>query len=973
MTVVSDYIEWHQETRRKFGPRSMALVQVGQFAESYTYVDQDGSFTLPGFDDFLSITGLATGNKALSGKKCKMAGVPVSQLDKYVNILVDAGWTVAYYKQDIPAANSTRSLDRIYSPSVRIDDEGTEGNGLMILVAHRSRSGSRLGMCTISTTTGAVGLREFGLGKDLDGLEQEVAPLLGEQCPAEVVCVAGTEEDIVRLEACIALTGARCHAPRPPHVLKGEGLAGLIAESALQRIQKACLESAYGEGEAEQWLFYREADISLAVQALALGLRFVRDHSKNLACSLRPPVIINPDDTLRLANYGLRQLNIIDDQRHKGKASSLVAAMDCTLTAGGRRKLKHCLTHPSADLVAIEGAQAMTQSINLEDRTRLRASLRGVHDMDRAYRRLVAGYLTKNELPYIYQALRVITEQLVGDLGKKLKRRIDALIDDEGHCEERLGIASGMMGWMDARIDLDACCTSDTGPGCLWIRQGFDGQLDKLRDAYHSVKKRLDKVCLAFGSVAPVKLVAPVKSAGYLSVTSKRAVDIEASINFEQQSKSARIVIGTLLQEVGVDPTKVKFPMSRRGKDVRISSPDLDSMCNELFELQCQLDEAQRNAIRSLRAAMLNDGGFRALPDIASILSEIDLIQCRAHVFARPGYCIPKMVEGTRSFMQIEALRHPLIEQLLTKSLYVPNNAKWGLHEDCQQLALIYGTNAVGKTSYIRAVGLAVVLAQAGFPVPCKAMTLCPYSAIFTRISNNDDLFRGQSTFAVEMSELRTILLSADNRSLVLGDELCSGTEGTSAVSIFAAGLEAMAQAGSTAILSSHFHELTGVPCLRELQNSGDLGIYHMKVKYNAASATIEYDRTLATGAGLQMYGLEVCKGMKMPAAFLNRAMEIRTGPRSFTGKQSRYSGRVFLGMCDLCKTEQAMETHHLRHQASASSDQSLEDGTHVHHPGNLAALCGNCHRKIHKEGGEHKWVDTTNGRELVRISDVVV
>ena len=102
---------------------------------------------------------------------------------------------------------------------------------------------------------------------------------------------------------------------------------------------------------------------------------------------------------------------------------------------------------------------------------------------------------------------------------------------------------------------------------------------------------------------------------------------------------------------------------------------------------------------------------------------------------------------------------------------------------------LLYGTNAVGKTSFIRALGISVIMAQAGLYVPASSYKYKPYKYIFTRILGNDNLFKGLSTFAVEMSELRTILRLADKNSLVLGDELCSGTESISAVSIFVAGV----------------------------------------------------------------------------------------------------------------------------------------------------------------------------------------
>ena len=118
MTIVDQYYEWHHCVQAKYGPMSIALVQVGTFAESYSFLTKEGEYDLPGFRKYITTAGLVAGNKAVAGpRECKVAGFGVSQLDKYVDKLVDAGWTVAYYKQDIAAANSTRSLDRVFSPS----------------------------------------------------------------------------------------------------------------------------------------------------------------------------------------------------------------------------------------------------------------------------------------------------------------------------------------------------------------------------------------------------------------------------------------------------------------------------------------------------------------------------------------------------------------------------------------------------------------------------------------------------------------------------------------------------------------------------------------------------------------------------------------------------------------------------------------------------------------------------------------
>ena len=122
---------------------------------------------------------------------------------------------------------------------------------------------------------------------------------------------------------------------------------------------------------------------------------------------------------------------------------------------------------------------------------------------------------------------------------------------------------------------------------------------------------------------------------------------------------------------------------------------------------------------------------------------------------------------------------------------------------------LLYGVNAVGKSSLMKSIGIAVIMAQSGFFVAAKEFTYSPYKHIFTRISNNDNIFKGQSTFAVEMSELRSILIRADKYSLILGDELCCGTETTSALSLVTAGVLRLCEKNANFIFATHLHKLS--------------------------------------------------------------------------------------------------------------------------------------------------------------------
>jgi len=343
---------------------------------------------------------------------------------------------------------------------------------------------------------------------------------------------------------------------------------------------------------------------------------------------------------------------------------------------------------------------------------------------------------------------------------------------------------------------------------------------------------------------------------------------------------------------------------------------------------------------------------YEKLEIVANYVAKYDVLINKAYIAKEYKYCKP-FINNTseKSFVNIKALRHVLIEHIQTKEIYVANDVELGKN---QNGVLLYGTNAVGKTSFIRALGISIVMAQAGLYVPCASFRYKPYQAIFSRILGNDNLFKGLSTFAVEMSELRVILKLSNQNSLILGDELCSGTETESALSIFVSGLIDMHKKNASFIFATHFHEIIHY---EEVQKLHKLSLKHMAVRYDRELDALVYDRKLMDGPGNRMYGLEVCKSLYLPEEFLEQAYAIRTKyfPESkgeLSHSISKYNASKIRGLCEICNKELGSEIHHLYQQKDADEDGFIiqEDGGVVHknHPANLMSVCEECHDNYH-------------------------
>ncbi len=302
--------------------------------------------------------------------------------------------------------------------------------------------------------------------------------------------------------------------------------------------------------------------------------------------------------------------------------------------------------------------------------------------------------------------------------------------------------------------------------------------------------------------------------------------------------------------------------------------------------------------------------------------------------------------ERESSFINMKNMRHPLIERLHDELEYVGNDVR--INKDG---ILLYGINASGKSSFMKAVGLNIIMAQSGMFVAAEKMVYYPYKRIFTRISGMDNIYKGMSSFTVEMTELRNILQRCNKYSLVIGDEICCGTESISGIAIVSAGIDMLINKGASFIFATHLHELTAMSCIKEHINDNNLFVKHIKIDIGKNNEII-YNRKIQDGQGSNMYGLEVCKSLDMPLDFLKKAEMFR---KEFTkidkdlikNKKSNYNRKKKIDKCEICQGI-AVETHHIRYQEDADENGFI-GSSHKNATHNLASLCKECHGKEHR------------------------
>jgi DNA mismatch repair protein MutS len=401
----------------------------------------------------------------------------------------------------------------------------------------------------------------------------------------------------------------------------------------------------------------------------------------------------------------------------------------------------------------------------------------------------------------------------------------------------------------------------------------------------------------------------------------------------------------SLEAKAGTCPFK-KMELINKKSSCHLEVPEIVSTWYAIQRNKASLQEAIRVAIGPL-CDEITASNLYNWDELENWLALVDVSYTIWKRSKEYNFVKPVLLEGSQSSIHVDGLRHPLIERQATKIEYVKHRVE--LDNDANGW-LVYGMNASGKSSLMKAVGIAVLLAQAGAYVPATSFEFVPFQSLFTRILNADNLWAGLSSFAVEMTELREILGRANANTLVLGDELCSGTESISATALVGASLKHLHKSQAKFIFATHFHGLLTIPSVLELKR---LRVWHLKVRYDSANDLLVYERTLNPGPGSSLYGLEVARAMNLPEEILQEALSIRKGLLGtgdvLTAPLSEWNGKVQRRVCEICSANilNDLEVHHIQPRAE-TVDSHNKDGTHQNDLRNLIVVCSKCHDSIH-------------------------
>ncbi len=752
----------------------------------------------------LTLTGRDCGQE----ERAPMCGVPFHSYESYVARLIAKGYKVAICEQmEDPALAKglvKRDVIRVITPGTVIESSMLQDDKNNYICSIYLEE-DRAGVCFADVSTGQI------CATELDGLAG--AAVITELCRYDPSEVLFNEATLSRKE----ITGyIKQQMSCAVELMENEAYVGW--EQALAAQFGADWAAASGLSQT-----------GLAPLAVAGLLTYLHRTQKRGVQRLKSLSCYAEAQYMQLSPVTRANLELTQTMRGREKRGTLLWVLDKTQTAMGKRLLRSRLERPLVSAAAINDRLDCVEALYRENisRAEIIETLSHVFDMERLMTRTVYGSANPKEISALaatcgqLPALRRQTEALDCRQLKALAVQIDPLTDIHDK--------------IVAAIDEKAPTALKDGGV---IKDGYNAEVDELRDIVHGSKGYLSQL------EARLKEETGIRT---LKVGFNRVFGyyIEVSKSFTDQVPEGFIRKQTL---AGAE---------------RYITEDLKALENKILGASERLLSLERKLFEELLLDISSQLG--RIQATAAAVARLDVCAALAQVAVENNYVRPAVDEGQE--IRIQEGRHPVVEQVLKGSLFVPNDTVLDRGEN--ELLIITGPNMAGKSTYMRQTALIALMAQVGSFVPASACTVGVVDAIFTRVGASDDLAAGQSTFMVEMTEVAQILEHATSKSLVILDEIGRGTSTYDGMSIARAVVEHIAgRIGCKTLFATHYHELT------ELEGQLN-GVKNYNIAVKKRGDDITFLRRIVRGPADDSYGIQVAKLAGLPGEVTDRAKQV--------------------------------------------------------------------------------------------------
>ena len=534
------------------------------------------------------------------------------------------------------------------------------------------------------------------------------------------------------------------------------------------------------------------------------------------------------DSFMQLDATAIRNLELVRSMADGSKRGTLLGVLDFTKTSMGARRLRSWIETPLLDIARIHERQEAVAELLAKASLRdaVAEQLRAVADLERIVSRVEVGSANARDLVALRSSLTVLPglKDVLQSCQSKALRRLNSAIGEHGELAARL-----------ARAIVDEPPFSIREGGM--IRPGYNAELDELQLIAADNKSWMQNFELKIKEATGIKTmkVGFNKVFGYYIEVSKGQAGSVPDYFVRKQTlvNAERFIV----------PELKEYENKILGAKEKIQS------------LEFYLFDELRSLIR---------GQITEIQATARAIGALDVLNGLAIAAYKYNYVRPEL--NHQGEIRITDGRHPVVERLLEKEIFVPNNVN--LNNNDERMIIITGPNMAGKSTYMRQVALLVLMTQMGSFIPARQANICPVDKIFTRVGASDDLATGQSTFMVEMNEVAQILRYATKNSLIILDEVGRGTSTFDGMSIARAVMEYIHdKIKAKTLFATHYHQLIALE--QELS-----GVKNYSVAVKERGKDIVFLRRIVPGGTDRSYGVHVARLAGLPKKVLDRAEE---------------------------------------------------------------------------------------------------
>lgn len=657
---------------------------------------------------------------------------------------------------------------------------------------------------------------------------------------AEVICLAAADVSTGECQWFTASGGERMleiteqlYRLQPAELVAAEGLTAWddLQEWLHARLPECAVSNYIEEAPEADYFAQHFADkqpAPLVRQAVELLLRYLHGTVMADLSHINRLTEIVRESFMSLDVTAIRNLELVRSMADGSKRGTLLDVLDFTKTSMGARRLRSWIESPLLDLGRIyERQEAVAELLeNSGLRDAVVEQLKGVADLERIVSRIEVGSANARDLVALrnsFSALPGLQNVLAGCKARLLQRLYGGL-----HLHEELSVKL-----QQAIVDEPPFSVREGG----MIRRGYNAELDELHLIAADNKSWMQNFEQKIKEETGIKTmkVGYNKVFGYyIEVSKGQSGSVPAYFVRKQTLVNAERYIVPELKE---------FENKILGAKEKIES------------LEYYLFDELRNLIRSRIAE---------IQETARAIGTLDVLNGLALAAYKYNYVRPEL--NNAGEIKITDGRHPVVERLLEKEIFVPNNVN--LNNDGERMIILTGPNMAGKSTYMRQIALLVLMTQMGSFIPARQASVCPVDKIFTRVGASDDLATGQSTFMVEMNEVAQILRYATKNSLIILDEVGRGTSTFDGMSIARAVMEYIHdKIKAKTLFATHYHQLIAME--QELS-----GVKNYSVAVKERGKDIVFLRRIVPGGTDRSYGVHVARLAGLPKKVLDRAEE---------------------------------------------------------------------------------------------------